>query len=148
GRVRVAVDAVGSMPEVEGVEAELRAMLQALVVNAVEASPDGDEVGVRVLSPEGGTGVRVEIRDRGPGLAEEVRKRLFTPHVSTKASGSGMGLFLAHRLATERYGGSLELFDRDGGGTLALLEINGRVDTEGVEDPLDSSHVTAEESKP
>ena len=55
----------------------------------------------------------MEIEDEGEGLAEEIRRRLFTPHLSTKANGSGMGLFLAHRIATNRYGGSLELIDRD-----------------------------------
>lgn len=141
GRVRVSVDAT-TAPELDGVEAELRAVLQALVVNAVEASAAGSEVEVRVESLEregesdsGAHGVRIEVCDRGPGLPEEIRKRLFTPHVSTKANGSGMGLFLAHRLATERYGGSLELRDRDpgddeGGGTVAVLELGDRVDPE------------------
>jgi signal transduction histidine kinase len=134
GRVRVFVEAEDAAPDafrIEGVEAELRAVLQALVVNAVEASPDGGEVTVRVVASDG---LRVEVRDRGLGLAPEVRERLFTPHVSTKANGSGMGLFLAHRLATQRYGGGLELLDieehGDRAGTRAVLTLGDRVDPE------------------
>ncbi|MEM1203414.1 MAG: HAMP domain-containing sensor histidine kinase [Acidobacteriota bacterium] len=124
-RVRVAVrgeDGEGALP---GVEAELRAVIQALVVNAVEASDDGGEVEVK-LTPRSGGGVRVEVADRGPGLPPSVRERLFTPHVSTKPNGSGMGLFLAHRIAGHRYGGSLALLDRDGGGSVARLDLGPR----------------------
>jgi C4-dicarboxylate-specific signal transduction histidine kinase len=70
--------------------------------------------------------VRVTIDDDGPGLPEEVRARLFTPHLTTKANGSGMGLFLAHRIATARYGGRLELAAREAGGTSAVLELGSR----------------------
>ena len=65
----------------------------------------------------------MEVEDDGPGLPASVRERLFQPHVTTKSTGAGMGLFLAHRIATSRLGGSLQLDDREGGGTLAVLEL-------------------------
>ncbi len=127
-QVTVAVDVEGHLSPVLGVEAELRAVLQALVVNAVEASPDGSPVQIALRSEqtdegESSNALLVEIIDRGPGLASRVRERLFTPHLSTKAHGSGMGLFLAQRIATTRYGGSLALDDRPGGGTRAVLRL-------------------------
>lgn len=109
---------------VAGVEAELRAALQALVVNAVEASPPGGRVDVR-LAAEGDAAV-VTVEDAGPGLPAAVRERLFTPHVTTKAAGAGVGLYLAHRLATTRYGGDLVLADRPQGGTRATLRLRDR----------------------
>jgi signal transduction histidine kinase len=108
----------------EAVEQELRAMVQTLVVNAVEASPPDGKVELR--AGRDGDRCWVEVSDRGGGLAPEVRERLFTPHLTTKASGSGMGLFLAQRLAAGRYRGSLELHGRDGGGTRARLELGDR----------------------
>jgi signal transduction histidine kinase len=109
-----------------GVEPELRAVVQALVVNAVEASPaDG---AVRVSVKAHGDGVRIEVSDTGEGIAEGVRARLFQPHVTTKETGSGMGLFLARRIATARYGGSVELADRPAGGTTAIIILNDRTD--------------------
>ena len=125
GRVRVSVEAEAPVPPLSALAAELRAILQALVVNAVEASPDGATVAVRVV-PAGAGRVGVEIVDRGGGLAPEIRERLFTPHLTTKANGSGMGLYLAHRLATGRYAGSLELTDGAGGGTIARLQLGNR----------------------
>ncbi len=126
-RLRVEPAAEGAAaPRVSGVPAELRAMLQALVVNAVEASPPEGSVVVGVEARDGS--VQVTVEDAGPGLAPEVRARLFAAHVSTKPTGSGMGLFLCHRLATSRYGGSLELADRDGGGTSARLVVRDRAE--------------------
>ena len=69
---------------------------------------------------------RLEVEDEGPGIAREIRARLFTPHATTKANGSGMGLFLAQRLAGHRYHGSVRLDDRDGQGTIARLELGPR----------------------
>jgi len=143
-RVEVVADA--GPVRLHGVEAELRAALQALVVNAIEASPAGATVVVRVepAAAEGGgrdpgaprhgapgapsttAGVRVTVDDEGPGLPQPVRERLFTPHVTTKAAGAGVGLYLAHRLATTRYGGDLAVGDREGGGTRAVLLLRGR----------------------
>lgn len=121
--VRVRVEASGEC-RVRAVAPELRAVLHVLVVNAVEASPPGGEVVVRVGCAA--DRVRMEVEDEGPGLSPEVRERLFTPHLTTKESGAGMGLFLAHRIATSRYGGSLALVAREPLGTRAILEIGDR----------------------
>lgn len=129
GRVRITVDAPGDRgPRVRGVAAELRAAVQALVVNAVEASPAKGEVCVTLESRADRTVVRIE--DRGPGLAAAVRERLFSPHVTTKPEGSGMGLFLAQRIASSRYGGTVTIEDRDGGGTRAELLLGDRRELE------------------
>ncbi|MBP9826659.1 MAG: hypothetical protein KBF21_20695, partial [Thermoanaerobaculia bacterium] len=124
GASRRAVPAV-----VAGVPAELKAVLQALVVNAVEASPPGGQVTIQVAPGESG-GVCITVDDEGGGLPDEVRARLFEPHVTTKPHGSGMGLFLAHRLVSGRYAGELRLESRAAGtarGTRAALELGDRV---------------------
>ncbi len=125
GKVRLEIEETEQQPSLMGVLPELRAMLHALTVNAIEASPDGAKVTVRILSaaPER---VRIEVDDEGPGLPSEVKERLFTPHVTTKANGTGMGLFLAHRIATTRYDGSLELVDLEPRGIRAILELSDR----------------------
>jgi signal transduction histidine kinase len=125
GRVRVAVEAGEARPRISAVAPELRAALHALVVNAVEASPPGAQIVVRVETRDGEQ-ARVTVEDAGPGLPDEVRARLFTPHVTTKPSGSGMGLFLAHRIATTRYGGGLSLEERQPRGTRAVLDLGPR----------------------
>ena len=132
GQVGIDVETVTSAggPEalcVSAVPAELKAVLQALVVNAVEASPAGGRVTLRLAPGETG-GVRIQVDDQGAGVPDEVRGRLFEPHVTTKPHGSGMGLFLAHRLVTGRYAGDLRLAPRGDStpGTTATLDIGDR----------------------
>jgi len=108
-----------------GVPAELRILLHTLVINAVEASPDGGLVEIKLES--GGDGqVRIAVGDAGPGLAPAIRARLFQPHTTDKPTGAGMGLYLAERLARLRYAGTLRLIDRAPAGTLAILELRER----------------------
>lgn len=109
---------------VRALPAELRILLQALVINALEASPDGASVSLRI---DPGPPRRVEVRDHGAGVPASVRARLFQPHVSSKPDGAGMGLYLAERLVSRRYRGCIELEGAEGGGTLARLQLEDRV---------------------
>ena len=107
--------------EVEVVPTGLRAALGNLVENAVQASDEGGVVDVSVAGEVGR--VRIDIRDRGPGLPDCVRDHLYEPHQTTRAGGAGMGLFLARQLIEEMHGGRLSLTDAEGGGTLVTIEI-------------------------
>ncbi len=97
----------------------LRAAFGNLVENATEASPTGQPVCVG-MARRGGEAM-VTITDCGPGFSEEVKRRLFSPHVTTKEGGSGMGLFLARQLIVGMHGGRLEIGDREGGGTVVSV---------------------------
>lgn len=127
GRARIDVEVPADPVAIRAVPAEVKAALQALVVNAVEASPEGGRVAVALSALPGGGGA-IEVSDEGAGLPAEVAARLFEPHVTTKPHGSGMGLFLAHRIATGRYGGALALAPGAAGrGTRARLELGDRI---------------------
>ncbi len=108
------------------VASALRAALANLLENALEALPATGPVEVRVGRRD--ELAVVTVADRGPGLDEAVRARLFSPHVTTKSGGAGMGLFLARQLVVGMHGGRLEVAARDGGGTVAtvLLAAAGR----------------------
>jgi signal transduction histidine kinase len=99
---------------------QLRRALLNLLRNAVEAAPAASEVEVAV-KVAGGEAV-FEVRDRGAGLAPEARASLFRPFFTTKERGTGLGLALAKKVA-EAHGGTLELADREGGGTVARLVV-------------------------
>jgi len=121
-KVELVVELAEDLPVCHGVGAELRAVVQALVVNAVEASPAGGRLWIRANPTQDG-GVCIQVEDEGSGLPRDVRDKLFSPHVTTKVTGSGMGLFLAKRIITTRYNGSLTLNDRQPNGVLAELFI-------------------------
>jgi len=87
---------------------ELQQVVINLLINAIQAMPEGGRLRLRTRNREDGkTGVLLEISDSGPGLSERVRERLFRPFFTTKNDGNGLGLWISVGLV-ERYGGSIE----------------------------------------
>jgi signal transduction histidine kinase len=64
----------------------------------------------------------VTVADRGPGIAPEVRGKIFEPFVTTKRTGTGLGLAIARRVV-EAHGGTLAVEDRPGGGALFRVTL-------------------------
>jgi signal transduction histidine kinase len=96
--------------------------LDSLLANARQHSPPGAPIMLR-----GGldaAGLRIEVRDRGPGVPEGLRASLFEPFVTGRADGTGLGLSIAREL-TEAQGGRLVLSDPgcDGRGAAFTLEL-------------------------
>lgn len=117
----------GAPCTLSAVPAELRILVHTLVVNAAEASDGLADSAVEVqVEPGAGGGCQVRVLDRGRGVPDSLQGRLFTPHVSSKADGAGMGLYLAQRLVALRYAGGIVLAPRDGGGTAAVLTLFAR----------------------
>ncbi|HTF90670.1 MAG TPA: sensor histidine kinase [Planctomycetota bacterium] len=101
----------------------LRRVLQNLISNAIQASPEGGELEFEVSTH--GDRVRIELRDRGVGLSQEVRARLFEPYFTTRSTGTGLGLAIAKR-AVEEMAGAIRLEPRpDGVGTTASVDLPG-----------------------
>jgi len=118
---RVQLDGGDDPVPVVAVASAVRAALANLLENATDVTPPGTSVEVEVLR-EQELGV-VTIRDGGPGLPDDVRARLFEPHVTTKVGGSGMGLFLARQLVVGMHGGILDVEDHPDGGTIAIVKL-------------------------
>jgi len=82
----------------------LRRAVLNLVLNAVDAQPDGGEI--VVTGVVGQDAVELEIADAGPGLSGEASRRAFEPFFTTKSNGIGLGLAIVYRLI-EAHGGAV-----------------------------------------
>lgn len=113
-----------------GDEALIYSALANVLQNAVRHSPPGGSVEVR-LERAGQGGWRVEVADRGPGVAPALLERIFEPFVRADAArakgtgGFGLGLAIARR-ALEQHGGSIAAHNREGGGLAVGMELPGQ----------------------
>lgn len=90
-----------------------------LLRNALEALRDRPAGQIRLtLRPEAGKAV-LTVRDNGPGIAPDLRPRLFTPFTTTRPDGTGLGLALSQRLV-ERAGGEIALEDSPEGASFRI----------------------------
>jgi two-component system sensor histidine kinase RegB len=122
GRDRVDVEAVDPDAELVGPPRALSDALRGMLKNALQASPPGGRVTLRV-SALGGR-IRATVLDRGRGMPPDVLARVGEPFFTTKGPGEGMGLglFLTRALA-EQLDGAFHIAPRAGGGTEAWLEL-------------------------
>jgi signal transduction histidine kinase len=93
-KVRCEVDTVDPPPRVLIDEDSLQQVLTNLVLNATQAMASGGVVTIAIDRAPAGS-VRIEIRDTGPGIPEDVRPHIFEPFFTTKEAGDGTGLGLA-----------------------------------------------------
>jgi signal transduction histidine kinase len=113
------------MPSSKGTMTWLDPTLAELAVvnviqNALQSTSNGGEVRVSVVVAD--ARVRCLIEDDGPGIADAIRERLGQPFVTTRATGTGMGLAVVRRIM-EASGGSVRVDRGDDGGTKAALEF-------------------------
>jgi signal transduction histidine kinase len=123
--VRLLANVYDPLPEVRGDAERLRQVLTNLIDNAIKYSPAGGEVEVRAY-PENGR-VRIDVRDRGPGIAKEDQKLIFEKfgRISggdSSRPGTGLGLFIARSIA-EAHGGGLEVHSAPERGATFTLEL-------------------------
>ena len=109
----------GDIPPVIGDPAALREVLLNLVINAVEAMPQGGGLTVRTWSDE--MGLHCSVSDTGIGMSPEVRRRTFEPFFTTKGPKTrGLGLAVNHGIVT-RHRGTLTIDSMEGVGTSAVV---------------------------
>jgi two-component system NtrC family sensor kinase len=92
---------------------QIQQVLLNLILNAMEAMPEGGEIFIETHHRK--TGIEIIIEDTGPGVQPGDRERIFEPFVSTKESGTGLGLTVSYGIITA-HGGSLDLLTGRGKG--------------------------------
>jgi len=128
--VEMQTDLDPGLPELVGIESEVREAVTNLILNAVDATPNGGKITVRTRVGGwdfGGAGERkpthavLEVSDTGIGMDEKTRKHCLEPFYSTKGKrGTGLGLAMVYGVM-ERHEGQIQIESEMGKGTLIRL---------------------------
>lgn len=110
------------MPLCTGDAGQLTQVLVNLVVNAVQAMPDGGRLTVRTQVQEGQ--VACAVVDTGVGMTQEIQNQLFVPFFTTKEvnQGTGLGLPVVHGIVTS-HGGTIDVESTPGQGTTFTIRL-------------------------
>jgi two-component system, NtrC family, sensor kinase len=110
------------LPPVHGNAGKLQQVFLNLFLNARDAMDPGGRLEIRAWQEQGGA--RIDVADTGHGIAPEHLQRIYDPFFTTKGArkGTGLGLSVTYGIIQE-HGGSIEAFNRVGGGTRFHLEL-------------------------
>jgi CheY-like chemotaxis protein len=115
--VRVESDLDSKLPKILGAESEMRDAFTNLLLNAVDAMPDGGTITLRTRQAARDSQVVVEVQDTGIGMSETTRSRCLEPFFTTKGErGTGLGLTSVFGMV-QRHGGDFEIDSELGRGT-------------------------------
>ena len=107
------------VPDVLGAPSELREVMTNLILNGVDAMPEGGRLTLTTARAD--PQVRVSISDTGIGMTDEVKRHLFDPFFTTKGPrGTGLGLSVTYGIVS-RHGGEIEVASAPGSGTTFTL---------------------------
>jgi CheY-like chemotaxis protein len=124
--VEMELDLDEKVPEIPGIESELREAITNLILNAVDAMPNGGRLTLRTRSrgldaAKKPAFAMLEVRDNGTGMSDDVRRRCLEPFFSTKGKrGTGLGLAMVYGIM-ERHEGRIEIDSAYGKGTTMRL---------------------------
>jgi signal transduction histidine kinase len=95
-----------------------------IVLNGIQATPPGGRVDVDVqeVQEDGRVYCRIEVRDTGRGIPDEMRDAIFNPFFTTKNKGTGLGLAIAHQIVSEN-GGFIGVDSVEGIGTTFFIYL-------------------------
>jgi two-component system, NtrC family, sensor kinase len=124
GKVRVTKGLAAGLPLVTISVDQMKQVFVNLVLNALEAMPDGGELNVstRTVKKQRETFVEIAFRDSGVGIAPEAMGRIFDPFFSTKAKGTGLGLSISHDIVV-RHAGAIRVESKAGSGALFTVVL-------------------------
>jgi signal transduction histidine kinase len=121
-RIKVSIQAAPNLPLLKVDRQRLEQVFNNLVLNAIQAMPQGGELAIGLQPNPPAGGIAVTVRDTGPGITPDVEARLFEPFFTTKAKGTGLGLTVASRII-EEHGGHIQVNYQPGQGTQFTIHL-------------------------
>jgi signal transduction histidine kinase len=119
-QIAVRTNLAEALPEISADPDLLHRALQNLVLNAIDAMPQGGELAIRTATL--GDRVEISVSDTGSGLTQEECGRLFTPYYTTKQHGTGLGLAIVQSVVSD-HGGKISVESTKEKGTTFRVEL-------------------------
>jgi signal transduction histidine kinase len=119
-RIVVRTELAEALPEISADPDLLHRALQNLVLNAIDALPQGGELVIRTRDL--GDRIELSVSDTGCGLTQEECGRLFTPYYTTKQHGTGLGLAIVQSVVSD-HGGKISVESTKEKGTTFRIEL-------------------------
>jgi PAS domain S-box-containing protein len=113
--IEVKKDLAEDLPAVAAIPDRLQQVFLNLVLNAVDAMPEGGHLQIETAYDDQSGELCITFRDDGPGIPPDVRPHIFDPFYSTKSEGMGLGLFVSHNIV-EQIKGQIEVESQVGQG--------------------------------
>jgi len=109
-----------NLPHISADEVQLKQAFSNIMLNAVQAMPDGGEL--TIANRTNNENIGIDIIDTGTGISKEDLDKMFNPLFSTKAQGTGLGLTVCQGII-EIHGGSIEVESEIGKGTKFIVKL-------------------------
>jgi len=119
-KVQIRVVARPTLPPLKADREYLRQTLLNLILNGLQAMPEGGTLTLEANTSNGN--ILISVTDTGIGIAPENLARIFDPYFTTKARGSGLGLAISRR-TIEAHGGTITAANESGGGCRFLISL-------------------------
>jgi two-component system NtrC family sensor kinase len=120
GSINVHKNLTNNLPEIAAVPDQLTQVWLNLIINAIEAMPDGGDLTITTSASD--DWLNVAIQDTGPGVNPEDVAKIFEPFYTTKATGTGLGLSVSYGII-QRHGGRIDVNGVPGEGTTFSVSL-------------------------
>ncbi|HCO21985.1 sensor histidine kinase [Gimesia maris] len=110
------------LPVVQVVRDQLVQVFLNLILNAMDATEEGESI--EITTEARGGQIVISIHDDGEGIREEDKARLFQPYFTTKAKGTGLGLFVCKNILEHSNSGTIEIDDTVKDGARFIVSLN------------------------
>jgi two-component system sensor histidine kinase HydH len=121
-KIELAVEITGTIPSVQVDRDQITQVLLNIALNGLDAMGHGGKLTVRCFMARDKKHIIIEIEDTGHGIPKEELPRIFNPFYTTKKTGTGLGLSLAHRIV-ENHRGTLSVRNTSGSGTTFRITL-------------------------
>lgn len=121
-KVEIITELARNIPKIQGDKEQLSRAFINIIINAVQAMPDGGKLNISTSLIEQSDFVKAIFTDTGIGMPPEIQEKIFQPYFTTKESGTGLGMAVVHRVITD-HNGTIEVESKENVGTKFIISL-------------------------